>query len=107
MYPLQDELPQDKPVINLSGFILSSSDISVLSKGLGFVSNYDFDVFSTLLDVNHFAHLLTIKNHFFKANMEDTTQASSSLQENHVSNPNEHSNRLTKYDFGDLCVLSQ
>ncbi|XP_075720195.1 uncharacterized protein LOC142760597 [Rhinoderma darwinii] len=47
----------------------------VLSRGLNFVPNLNFDVFSTLLDINKFIRNLTVKRHFLttEANMDEQT----------------------------------
>lgn len=55
---------EDNPVINLSSQILSEEQISVLSKGLGFAPFKNFNMFSTLLDINRFAKRRTLKHNF-------------------------------------------
>lgn len=52
-------------VINLSSAILTDIHQQVLSIGFSFVPNHDFDLFSTLKDINKFVRGLTIKKHFW------------------------------------------
>lgn len=63
----QDLQSETSPVINLSSQIISSDQLFVLSRGLGFAPTNNFNMFYTLLDINKFARTLTLKHHFFKS----------------------------------------
>lgn len=61
----------ESPVLNLSATILSTSELSVLSKGLGFSPTNSFNMFQTLMDVNRFARKLTLRKHFLNSPDEE------------------------------------
>lgn len=52
-------------IINMSACILSSGQLSLLSKGLNSVPDNKIDLFQTCKDVNKFIRDITIKKHFF------------------------------------------
>lgn len=55
----------------LTPTILSAEQFEVLEKGLHFSPYSGFDLFRTMLDINRFARLLTVKKHFFE-NVDNT-----------------------------------
>lgn len=50
----------EESVLDLSGYIISDCQMSLLTKGLV------FNIFETIMDINTFARILTIKNNFFE-----------------------------------------
>lgn len=51
-------------VVVLTSTILSITQTEVLCKGLNFSPDTEFDLFRTLLDINKFSRLLTVKTFF-------------------------------------------
>lgn len=50
-------------VVVLTPTILSIDQLKILNKGLSFSLDSHFDLFQTILDVNKFSRLLTVKRH--------------------------------------------
>lgn len=95
------------PVINLSTYILSDAQMSLLSKGLGFSPTNNLNVFGTILDVNRFARTLTLRNHFLNKGIDADTQGivlSPCLSDMEFIHPTaEQPENLL---FGELCNIS-
>lgn len=82
-------------VVVLTPTILSIEQVEVLEKGLNFSPDSDFDLFHTILDVNWFARLLTVKRHLFTNDYGNDTNIES--METVCSNPeNEYSDLLSR-----------
>lgn len=58
-------------VVVLSPCVLFFSQLQILSKGPSFVPSANFDLFQTLLDINKFTRLLTVKRHFLDGDLID------------------------------------
>lgn len=59
-------------VLNLSKTELSPEQVEVLSLGLNFVPTQDFDIFTTVKDINKCIRSLTVKKHFWSDCPSDT-----------------------------------
>lgn len=89
------------PVINLSSYIYTESQISVLAKGLGFSPTNRFNVFDTLMDVNKFARLLFFF-FFFKNDLSMAAEQSNVSPTLTEENARDNNLKLT---FTELCSL--
>lgn len=82
-------------VFNISKRLLNEEEINLLSKGLNFSPNRHFDLFHTILDVNRFSRLLTLKKHFGGSREEDVP---GNLGESGESPP-------SPISFNEVCAL--
>ncbi|XP_073498656.1 uncharacterized protein [Phyllobates terribilis] len=70
-YTSPDHKRNDSKVINLSNYILTESDVALLSKGLSFAPSAQFDAFTAIKDLHIFARALIFKRHFFDGGLHD------------------------------------
>lgn len=77
---------------NLSTTVLTDTHKQVLSLGFSFTPSHDFDLFSTLKDINKFVRGLTVKKHFWS---NETTDG----------NELHETNSVTNRDFSDQMML--
>ncbi|CAJ0966832.1 unnamed protein product [Ranitomeya imitator] len=86
-------------VINLSSYVISETQMDILSKGLTFSPTNEFDMYRTLLDVNKFVRNLTLKCHFFKEKSDQDA----------IQNLTTQSDQTTLGEIGtfqELCSIS-
>lgn len=70
----------------LSPVIFSSEQVEILGKGLHFSPSSGFNLFQTILDVNRFTRLLTIKKFFADGDNENSDENVSVPIKNLISN---------------------
>lgn len=106
-YPLQNEI-ENHQVFNLSAKILSHDQVTVLS----FSPTRNFDLYSTILDINRLARNITVCKHFCTIDSEsfsdDACNVSSFNAISDVNNDNVLSltSHKSTYSFQDLVAVS-
>lgn len=62
---MESTLTTPANVLNLSKRTMKDTEVSLLTRGLNFCPITQFDLFSTVLDVNRLVRSLTLRKHYF------------------------------------------